>query len=77
MNTKEIRDALLSQFSEPSFNPYPSRPRYVVKKRKTLAEFYQEVFLESTPLNDTRTLYEFELMMMENRKLIEAKNKKR
>jgi len=79
MNKNNIRETLLAQFIDPpkaSSYPYhkitPS-----TREGKTLADFYTEVFKSSKPAFETKSAKELELMMMQNRKLIEAKTKRR
>ncbi len=74
-----MRETLLAQFIDP-----PEVNRYTLnkmlpatRKGKTLADFYTEVFKSSKPLFETKSAKELEVMMMQNRRLIESKNKKR
>ncbi|MDD4855786.1 MAG: hypothetical protein PHQ22_08390 [Sulfuricurvum sp.] len=78
MSKNNIREALLAQFIDPpKVNSYASsRILPATRKGKTLADFYTEVFKSSKPLYETKSAKELEIMMMQNRKLIEAKNKR-
>jgi len=78
MSKNNIREALLEQFIDPpEVNHYISnRILPATRKGKTLADFYTEVFQSSQPLYETKSAKELEIMMMQNRKLIEA-NKRR
>ena len=79
MNYNSKREIIIAQFSEPPKVPYQpfSKKLPATKKGKTLADFYTEVFNSSKPLYETKSAKELELMMMQNRKLIESKNKRR
>jgi len=79
MSKNNMREALLAQFIDPPrVNLYTSSKTLPsTRKGKTLADFYTEVFQTSKPLYETKSAKELEVMMMQNRKLIEAKNKKR
>jgi len=79
MSKNNIREALLAQFIDPpKVNLYASnRTLPATRKGKTLADFYTEVFKSNKPLYETKSAKELEIMMMQNRKLIEAKNKRR
>jgi len=79
MSKNNIREALLAQFIEPTkVNSYPyHKITPSTRQGKTLADFYTEVFQSSKPLYETKSAKELEVMMMQNRKLIESKNKRR
>ena len=79
MSKNNIREALLAQFIDPpKVNLYASnRTLPATRKGKTLADFYTEVFKSNKPLYETKSAKELEIMMIQNRKLIEAKNKRR
>lgn len=79
MNKSNIREALLAQFIDPpEVNQYSSkRTLPSTRKGKTLADFYTEVFQSAKPIYEQKSAKELEIMMMQNRKLIEAKNKRR
>ncbi len=79
MSKNNIREALLAQFIDPpKVNLYASnRTLPATRKGKTLADFYTEVFQSSKPLYETKSAKELEIMMMQNRRLIESKNKRR
>lgn len=74
-----MRETLLAQFIDPpEVNRYTSNKMLpATRKGKTLADFYTEVFKSSKPLFETKSAKELEVMMMQNRRLIESKNKKR
>lgn len=80
MSKNTIRDRLLEQFiiQTPKVELH-QLPKIIPSTRKgqTLADFYTEVFQSSKPLYDTKSAKELEIMMIKNRQLIEAKNKKR
>jgi hypothetical protein len=79
MSKNTMREAIIAQFSEPpkvaSYPFFKIRP--ATRKGKTLADFYTEVFKNSVPHYETKSAKELEVMMMQNRKLIETKNKRR
>lgn len=79
MSENNMREAIIAQFSEPpkvaSYPFFKIRP--ATRKGKTLADFYAEVFKSGRGLYDTKSAKELEVMMMQNRKLIETKNKRR
>lgn len=79
MSKNNLREAILAQFDEPrqvSYQPL-SKILPTTKKGKTLEDFYAEVFKSSKPLYESKSAKELEIMMMQNRKLIESKNKRR
>jgi len=79
MSKNNIREALLAQFIEPPhvnlYTSYKTLPS--TRKGKTLADFYQEIFQIKKPGQEDKSAKEIEIMMMQNRKLIEAKHKRR
>ncbi len=79
MSQYTMREAIITQFSEPpkeaSYPFFKIRP--TTKKGKTLSDFYAEVLKSSKPHYETKSAKELEIMMMQNRKLIETKNKRR
>ncbi|MDP3587777.1 MAG: hypothetical protein Q8R58_06990 [Sulfuricurvum sp.] len=79
MSKNNIREALLAQFIDPpEVDNYTSnRILPATRKGRTLADFYTEVFQSSQPLYETKSAKELEVMMMQNRRLIESKNKRR
>jgi hypothetical protein len=79
MNTNNMRDIIIAQFFDPPKVPnFPLFKKFpATKKGKTLADFYTEVFKSSRPLYETKSAKELEIMMMQNRKLIESKTKRR
>lgn len=79
MSKNNMRETLLAQFIDPpEVNRYTSNKMLpATRKGKTLADFYTEVFKSSKPLFETKSAKELEVMMMQNRRLIESKNKKR
>lgn len=79
MSSNNMREAIIAQFSEPpKVSSYPFfKIRPSTRKGKTLADFYTEVFKNSMPHYETKSAKELEIMMMQNRKLIETKNKRR
>jgi hypothetical protein len=79
MSKNDMREAILAQFIDPpKINFYAfNKTLPATRKGRTLADFYKEVFQSSKPLYDIKSAQEIELMMMQNRKLIEAKNKRR
>ncbi|MGZ5208923.1 MAG: hypothetical protein ACXWB0_07880 [Sulfuricurvum sp.] len=79
MSKNNLREALLAQFIEPPYvNLYLSYRRLpATRKGKTLADFYQEVLQVKKPSQENKSAKEIEIMMMQNRKLIEAKHKRR
>ncbi len=79
MTKFQLREAVLAQFIEPPhINLYTSYKRPpTTRKGKTLADFYQEIFQIKKPSQENKSAKEIEIMMMQNRKLIEAKHKRR
>lgn len=79
MSKDKIRESLLTQFIEPQkVNSYPYyKITPTTRQGKTLADFYTEVFQNNKPLYETKSAKELEIMMIQNRKLIESKNKRR
>jgi len=79
MSNNNIREALLAQFIDPpKVNVYALHKMVpTTRKGKTLADFYTEVFQSTKPLYETKSAKELEVMMMQNRRLIEAKQKRR
>ena len=79
MSDFQLREALLAQFIEPPhvnlYSSYKTLPSQ--RKGKTLADFYQEVFQKRNSAQEDKSAKEIEIMMMQNRKLIEAKQKRR
>ncbi len=79
MSQYTMREAIIAQFSEPpkeaSYPFYKIRP--ATRKGKTLSDFYAEVLKRNNSNYETKSAKELEIMMMQNRKLIETKNKRR
>ncbi|HEX5711082.1 MAG TPA: hypothetical protein VFX68_07015 [Sulfuricurvum sp.] len=79
MSKNTMRERLLEQLIQsPKVEVY-QLPKIIPSTRKgqTLADFYTEVFQSSKPLYESKSAKELEIMMIKNRQLIEAKNKKR
>jgi hypothetical protein len=79
MSTHDFLIQLGNNLNSPSgTNPsslcktFPSK-----RKGKTLADFYKEVLMSSISTYEIQSAKELELTMMKNRKLIEAKTKRR
>ncbi|MDD2828944.1 MAG: hypothetical protein PHW18_05160 [Sulfuricurvum sp.] len=79
MSKYPLREAILAKFEEPSNIDYFTLRKKLpaTKKGKTLADFYAEVFQSSQPIYEQKSAKEIEVMMMQNRRLIESKNKRR
>jgi len=81
MSKNNTREVLLAQFIDPPEVDNYTLNRILIlpatRKGKTLADFYTEVFQSSQPLYETKSAKELEVMMMQNRRLIESKNKRR
>lgn len=79
MSKYSLREAILAQFEEPSRIDYFTVRKKLPATRKgnTLADFYAEVFKTAQPLYEQKSAKELEVMMMQNRRLIESKNKRR
>lgn len=74
-----LRDEILAKFEEPSRIDYFTMRKKLpaTKKGKTLADFYAEVLQATKPIYEQKSAKELEVMMMQNRRLIESKNKRR
>lgn len=79
MSKNSLREEILAQFEEaPKINYYTMHKKLPsTKKGKTLADFYAEVFQASKPLFEQKSAKELEVMMIQNRKLIESKNRRK
>lgn len=79
MSQYTMREAIIAQFYEPSKEAsYPFfKIRPATRKGKTLADFYAEVLKSNKSNYEIKSAKELEVMMMQNRKLIETKNKRR
>jgi hypothetical protein len=79
MSKYALREAILAQFEEPSNIDYFTLRKKLpsTRKGKTLADFYAEVFQSAKPVYEQKSAKEIEIMMMQNRRLIESKNKRR
>ena len=79
MSKNSMHETFITKLLQPpKVSSYPL-PKTIptTRKGKTLADFYTEVFQRSKPLYETKSAKELENMMIQNRRLIEAKNKKR
>lgn len=79
MSKNNLREEILTQFEEPLKINFHSIQKKLpsTKKGTTLADFYAEVFQAAKPLYEQKSAKELEVMMMQNRKLIESKNKRK
>jgi hypothetical protein len=79
MSKYALREKILAQFEEPARVNYYATHKSLPSTRKgrTLADFYAEVFQSVKPIYEQKSAKEIEVMMMQNRRLIESKNKRR
>jgi hypothetical protein len=79
MRSNSIQEAILSKYFPSTQSSRPPKIDPLKKKKSTLADFYQEVHAHQMSAPDqvylAKNAKEIEIIMMQNRKLIEAKQR--